>query len=159
MPNTDTTCCVCLARFEVDNPLPSQLAVSRGWAVISVHDPVHAMAELASRECAQASRSAWGLQRTTGIALAAELHCWPQWPQLRDALARYLPSVSVWDCRDGGLVRIELPQHEVRSAPDESAMSQMQDQSASEESTSDDCQATSISRDELSMLLQGDQHA
>jgi len=154
MPATEPTRCILLTppRRAGDGDVARPDLSQQEWEVTEFDDPALAMAELAVCERGQAARSAWGLERATRVVLAVDQpdHC-PHLAAMLGAVARYMPSVAVWDCSDGQLRPMPLPTvapavRTSRTAPADSS------------AVCEDADAANISREELDMLLETGGH-
>ncbi|MCA9286042.1 MAG: hypothetical protein KDA22_12535 [Phycisphaerales bacterium] len=107
------TVCVVLSRpgDPESARLHERLAERRVSAVESA-SPVEAMAEVCLQERAQRARSAWGLQRSSRLALVVvDRSHWRTLSAMLEALGSHLPEASVWMCDEHLALQIH-PQRE-----------------------------------------------
>ncbi|MCH8824473.1 MAG: hypothetical protein IH984_13315 [Planctomycetes bacterium] len=103
-------CIVLTPKPEHVNEELKQLLEARNWHVRQTNVPLLAMSDLCLLERTQASRSAWGLSRSEGIALiVVEPEHWPELQTMLGAIAQYLPIVSIWSYEKGKLQCVSEP--------------------------------------------------
>ncbi len=123
-----------------------QLLEARNWHVRQTNVPLLAMSDLCLLDRTQASRSAWGLPRSEGLALiVVEPEHWPDLQIMLMAIARYVPVVSIWSYENGKLQCV--------SEPTGNNQSHDEFEIDPETDPDDDVADSHISGDELAMLL------
>ncbi len=131
---------------QIDDKL-KQLLEARNWHVRQTNAPLLAMSDLCLLERTQASRSAWGLSRSDGVALiVVDPDNWPELQTMLSAIHQYVPIVSIWSFENGRLQCVSEPIENDRSDEDE-----IEDKPVNQ--NEDDVTDLHISGDELAMLL------
>ena len=132
---------------QIDDEL-KQLLEARNWQVKQTNVPLLAMSDLCLLERTQASRSAWGLSRSEGVALiVVDPQNWPELQTMLGAIGQYVPIVSIWSFEDGKLQCVSEP-IENNQSHDE-----YETNPVIEHDDDDDVTDLHISGDELAMLL------
>lgn len=139
-------CIVLTPKPEQMNDELRQLLEARNWHVRQTNVPLLAMSDLCLLERTQASRSAWGLSRSEGIALiVVDPNNWPELQAMLGAIAQYVPIVTIWSFENGKLQCVSEP-IENNQSHDEFEIDPVNEQD-------DEVTDLHISGDELAMLL------
>ena len=140
-------CIVLTPTPEQMNDELQQLLEARNWHVRQTNVPLLAMSDLCLLERTQASRSAWGLSRSEGIALiVVDPNNWPDLQTMLGAVTQYVPIVTIWSFENGKLQCVSEPL-ENNQSHDEFVIDPVV------EHDDDEVTDLHISGDELAMLL------
>ena len=142
-------CIVLTPKPEQMNDELQQLLEARNWQVRQTNVPLLAMSDLCLLERTQASRSAWGLSRSEGIALiVVDPNNWPELKTMLSAIAQYVPIVTIWSFENGKLQCVSEP-IENNQSHDEFEIDSVIEHDEDDDEVTD----LHISGDELAMLL------
>jgi hypothetical protein len=128
---------------------------SRGWKVALEPDPVAAMTEVCLRDRTSRTDAAWKPEEHESVVLVvADPPSWPHWPELRDAVRRHLPDVTLHTFMAGELIETSAappPRDDSEAAGDARPTKDAEDRNDGDDDTDPN---QLLTRAEIEMLLE-----